>query len=1356
MGSAVVKPLTRRRGKIKANDQVASGRDRNREEDPGNCEPHVDYKVDSLADPVSNLCKPVSVKSCHVDAELARSSPAAGGKLERSGLAPYDSDEEPHPIQLARIECSKTQEILEKADKKARSLTGNKQNNDIITQGNAKQVSHVPHKPLADRNHPPASSENFRFRRITALFQKNGNSSWRSFRRKHQKEKSPSDDKSIKNPSNPETCIPEISKEPVEVNKEEKDVCCDARTPSPEYDELEDLAVVNPSPKAVDQPAQLHIQQSISNHAQEALSTSDIERTCVLGVLINTNDQPAPEKTGEQRSEVGHVIFITPSPSREHTCNCQTDQVFPLKLPSLENVIANLESVKYHASPQPEEVCCINVPDNANSSRQELPNGHFFKDDTPSANNSEDISHEDSEDIHVYEDRNEDSFEPCDVAEDHDTHRRYSTLPMSAFTSLWPQENIGANMPTLPEVEDIAESEGNYDAHIPTLPDVEEIAEPDGNYDAHIPTLPEVEEISEPDGNYDAHISTLPEVEEISEPDGNYDAHIPTLPDVEEIAEPEGNYDANIPTLPDVEEIAEPDGNYDAHIRTLPDVEEISEPDGNYDEDEDETNHFTGKPTAFEMQRATQHAVIEVVAQENTYRKENKSECSSRSSSAHSNNSSIPDKKPSQVSFSGRTSIRNSPQEKGTSPQVISLSESTSSLRNSNSNLQAATPSESKNSLSISHSNLQAETHSESKTSLQRCTSNLPAVSQSVSKNSLRSNNSNLLPVAQSHSKNSLQRCTSNLQLLSQSASKNSLKNSNCEVQIVASSDSKHSLQRCASEVQTVDLSESKTSLRNSDSYFQAVASKDSHHSLGRCSSNVQAGTPFSRPTSGRTCRANNQVTPQEPEIVTILQDRPPSTSPSGDRNQDLEKSLSDSHHHQNTPTPCPSLTNVRQSPSQKSVCLQEEDKVMSKQSFLRLDASLKTDAIRGRPASEKLYTPLGNASVLKSRPISASELYPLSNFLPHQNGPTKLPPINCAVTKVNRPTSAKQSVSKSEEFLPSSRPSSAKPSEPRPQSGYSRASSNHSRPASATGSGLNVCTGQWEEARRALDTRVVKAESHHGEGEQMSSKNDARKDAGAEQLDPFTDERVSLTSTIYNETKLHKATEATCEGGDGQYMSPIERCCMPSMLTPCISRTSIAASRSGEIVKPSVLPSRSGELAKSFMLPRLSSSATKEDIDSNSPPERPNSSRGPGSARVSWSESPTGEMESWREAYSHQALSLSHDQIGSIRQQLYEEGLKPAERDGGVAFFIPMTIDGLQPQANGGTISDRLTRSRKCSLNYEERLLLANINRQNQLHKRKEFAVKDIQNVKGATSGSDTSDRKQEEDFDIDWDGAF
>ncbi|GFR61350.1 hypothetical protein ElyMa_003555100 [Elysia marginata] len=101
----------------------------------------------------------------------------------------------------------------------------------------------------------------------------------------------------------------------------------------------------------------------------------------------------------------------------------------------------------------------------------------------------------------------------------------------------------------------------------------------------------------------------------------------------------------------------------------------------------------------------------------------------------------------------------------------------------------------------------------------------------------------------------------------------------------------------------------------------------------------------------------------------------------------------------------------------------------------------------------------------------------------------------------------------------------------------------------------------------------------------------------------------------------------------------------------------------------------------------------------------------------------------------------LPSERIDTIKKQIYEEGLKPCQRDGGVAFFIPVSNTGLQPPVTNPDIEGRLAKPKKPSMSYEERMMMADINRQEQLSKKKEFAVKDLINVKSATaSNSSTS----------------
>ncbi|RUS74865.1 hypothetical protein EGW08_017372 [Elysia chlorotica] len=101
---------------------------------------------------------------------------------------------------------------------------------------------------------------------------------------------------------------------------------------------------------------------------------------------------------------------------------------------------------------------------------------------------------------------------------------------------------------------------------------------------------------------------------------------------------------------------------------------------------------------------------------------------------------------------------------------------------------------------------------------------------------------------------------------------------------------------------------------------------------------------------------------------------------------------------------------------------------------------------------------------------------------------------------------------------------------------------------------------------------------------------------------------------------------------------------------------------------------------------------------------------------------------------------NLPSERIDTIKKQIYEEGLKPCQRDGGVAFFIPVSNAGLQPPVNNPEIGERLAKTKKPSMSYEERMMMADINRQEQLTKKKEFAMKDLINVKSATTSSSSA----------------
>ena len=56
----------------------------------------------------------------------------------------------------------------------------------------------------------------------------------------------------------------------------------------------------------------------------------------------------------------------------------------------------------------------------------------------------------------------------------------------------------------------------------------------------------------------------------------------------------------------------------------------------------------------------------------------------------------------------------------------------------------------------------------------------------------------------------------------------------------------------------------------------------------------------------------------------------------------------------------------------------------------------------------------------------------------------------------------------------------------------------------------------------------------------------------------------------------------------------------------------------------------------------------------------------------------------------------LPSERIDTIKKQIYEEGLKPCQRDGGVAFFIPVSNTGLQPPVSNPEIGERLAKPKK------------------------------------------------------------
>lgn len=104
MGSAVVKPLARRRGKIKKNKvPVGPANDNEEENGSGNTESSVNCKVNVLADSAKNLPQPFFGKPCKVDDNTQSNRKVCCTYVFFSGKAKsYDSDEELDQVQLVR------------------------------------------------------------------------------------------------------------------------------------------------------------------------------------------------------------------------------------------------------------------------------------------------------------------------------------------------------------------------------------------------------------------------------------------------------------------------------------------------------------------------------------------------------------------------------------------------------------------------------------------------------------------------------------------------------------------------------------------------------------------------------------------------------------------------------------------------------------------------------------------------------------------------------------------------------------------------------------------------------------------------------------------------------------------------------------------------------------------------------------------------------------------------------------------------------------------------------------------------------------------------------------------------------
>ncbi|KAH9523729.1 hypothetical protein Btru_040751 [Bulinus truncatus] len=567
----------------------------------------------------------------------------------------------------------------------------------------------------------------------------------------------------------------------------------------------------------------------------------------------------------------------------------------------------------------------------------------------------------------------------------------------------------------------------------------------------------------------------------------------------------------------------------------------------------------------------------------------------------------------------------------------------------------------------------------------------------------------------------------------------------------------------------------SRPSMSQSQTVLDSMLKQPTPQSRPVLDSGCKSGqsTPQSRPVSGCKsrqttpqpcpvpgCKSTTSTTSSHREEGIIEKCRP--ISPLEKLSPRSQDNLQRTSSHQITPAASQHFIPVGQSESSTWASGQEPTAIMSKTSSIRLEQNIELEHTysRCRPNSEKLYAPvslLSNAS--KTRPISANVLYPLGNQSLQPSGAMKLPPISGTSSMTARPFSAKQPSSKSEVFLPTPRPDSGKHTD-----------SSQCRPHSRPGSGKHADSSQCRPHSRPGSGKHADSQSRPGSGSSRPRSSTIRPSSSGDRSSPKQynndvrfdrpDHSVRLSPICFKQERLDCGEQWTgqsvrevdvneCQSATDLRVTAFSVDCPqlgfgdgPHASDLCAKKTADGASASCEVL---VTASQSA----------TEESASRTNLETCSTERL---STRPDSNRPCWGDdSPLEERATpTRDAYTPQVLTLSADQIGSIRQQLYEEGLKPAERDGGVAFFIPMTVDGLQPQANGVTISDRLTRSRKSSLSYEERLILANINRQAQLHKRKEFAVKDIQNVKGATSSADTDRSKHEDEMDADLDTSF
>ncbi|XP_059175739.1 uncharacterized protein LOC131955584 isoform X2 [Physella acuta] len=1306
MGSAVVKPLTRRRGKIKSDDPVAKNANVNQVENVGNCEPHVNFKVDTLADPVSNLCKPVSVKSSHVDAGDTQPSPVV---YRTEGPTQYDSDEEPYPILLAKAENTNTNVAVDVRENSRVDAVS--RNSDISSK---ESIRYVPHLPLEPRKHPPVSIDSRRFKGISCLFKSSNTVTCPSFRtfRKNAENKA---NENVE--TTPATAVGEDEATKPEVNLEEKDVCCDARTPSPEYDVLE---VVETNPRMLEKSVPSPTHSSAENHNgmcksphtnEELTSFQPSNPHCeiysfVPNVTTDQIDSFVPDVITDQPDQIDSFVpnvkveqigsffpdVITEKSDHKyssvpHVITDQVDSFIPDATPDQSELIP--DTVQTFVQPVVSEVSCNDqeVEDFLSNSRHlggpQLPD----RDSVLSQHGDNQMPDPSPPPRAEYgfqlikpDERDSLSESKGELQLD-----RGETLSNSVYVLQGRCELNPPNPYTATVVCSINSAQPIGDCNLPNIGDTQEL---------NLSNIADTQELnlSNIADTQELNLSNIADTQELnlSNIGDTQDYHAPSISDSqekldqldimemkavkygnEEDQETNGQYggqseedtmqalnscDIGESCLPsDQGEICTLDqsqavyeatngaGDFAVNVHTVKDVC-----------DHEENQHTTQEETCpsfeeIDEKRLTTEEIdekrlsIDEVDEKRLHPDDSSSGCVSAD-----NNDDLCD---SGADEDKRVDTK----EGGAAPRLSS---------------------------SHNHAGDNNTPHQSHRLG--------PGEADEMFRYSRRCSDSN-----------------------SRSSSARSSRSSKCST--CSETGLVDNLQL------TRDLSSSsKSSLIKSTSDLPPSV-KGSEHVITAVEVTAREGQR-SRPVSARS---------KTPLMDNVLLCR-----------SETQNSLS-SHS---------SASLVRRSP-----CVVEETIIPLKSSSCRMELShsARQSPRSPRPISAKSYTsqeqkPTG----IRSRPVSASHTTPPVIPVPQIAG-TRLPPLNLPGKKTSRPTSGKQTLSKSEVLLPNARPSSGQLSCTQ-FAGLSRCTPGNIRPKSCHDGKTWSRPEQFPEgSNQELDLNSVvsklsevslKAElRHQGEGEHQTDNQD--RDAGITEIESFDvpyeascpfntclptpgegPPPKGVTSPSHQ--RLPMPSEIFCEAGDGHYLHPTERGSVHDVISPCRSRTFLSPGVSTDAMRP-----RSGSCAPGdtpqCMTPR-------SPLDGQSSPEPAEKSRD-------------------RLAECQQVQGLSMDQIGSIRQQLYEEGLKPAERDGGVAFFIPMTGEGLLPQANGATISERLTRSRKCGLNYEERLILANINRQVQLHKRKEFAVKDIKNVKGATSGSESTDRnKQDDDIDMDFDCTF